>query len=109
MNLVEAYNGYAAASMDWDAVAAQINDLKGKISRLGNVNIDAINEQSALEERQKFLVAQLDDVATAKKELEELIGKINEDSRQRFAETFAAVRWNFRKCSANSSAAARPI
>ena len=53
MNLVEAYANYAETSMDWDAVAAEISDLKGKISRLGNVNLDAINEQSSLEERQK--------------------------------------------------------
>jgi len=97
MNLVEAYASYATATMDWDAVAAEINDLKGKISRLGNVNLDAINEQSSLEERQKFLVAQLDDIAAAKKELEELIGKINEDSRLRFVETFTAVRAEFQE------------
>ncbi len=97
MNLVEAYANYAEMAMDWDAVAAEINELKGKISRLGNVNIDAINEQSSLEERQKFLIAQLEDIATAKKELEELIGKINEDSRARFVETFNAVRGEFQE------------
>ncbi len=80
---------------DWDAVAAEINELKGKMARLGNVNLDAILEQSQLEERQASLQGQLTDIVDAKAQLEELIGKINEDSRQRFAESFAAVRAEF--------------
>lgn len=95
INLHEAYANYQAQEMNWDEVAEKINDLKGKISRLGNVNIDAITEQSQLEERQASLVAQLTDITDAKRQLEELIGKINEDSRQRFAESFAAVRAEF--------------
>ncbi len=95
INLHEAYSNYQPQSMDWDAVAAEINDLKGKISRLGNVNLDAILEQSQLEERQSSLTAQLADIVDAKRQLEELITKINEDSRQRFAEAFAAIRAEF--------------
>jgi chromosome segregation protein len=97
INLHEAYAGYQPASMDWDAVAGEINELKGKIARLGNVNLDAILEQSQLEERQVSLTAQLKDIVDAKTQLEELIGKINEDSRHRFAESFAAVRTEFQE------------
>ena len=97
INLHEAYANYQAQSMDWDAVAAEINDLKGKISRLGNVNLDAINEQSSLEERQKSITAQLADVIEAKRQLEELIGKINEDSKVRFIESFNAVKAEFQE------------
>ena len=95
--LHEAYANYQPAEMDWDAVAAEINELKGKISRLGNVNIDAILEQTQLEERHITLQAQLADVADAKRQLEELITKINEDSRQRFADSFAAIRTEFQE------------
>ncbi len=97
INLHETYAAWQAnpQSMDWDAVAAEINELKGKISRLGNVNLDAILEQSQLEERQSTLTAALQDIVDAKGQLEELIGKINEDSRQRFAESFAAIRSEF--------------
>lgn len=95
INLVENLTNYQAQSMDWDAVAAEINELKGKISRLGNVNIDAINEQSSLEERQQFLTAQLADIVEAKRQLEELITKINDDSRVRFAETFEVIKAEF--------------
>ncbi|MCL2645378.1 MAG: chromosome segregation protein SMC [Phycisphaerales bacterium] len=95
INLHESYMNYQAQEMDWDAVASEINELKGKISRLGNVNLDAIGEQSQLEERQTSLAAQLADIHNAKTQLEELITKINDDSRQRFAESFAAVRTEF--------------
>ena len=97
INLHEAYANYQAQAMDWDAVAAEISELKGKISRLGNVNLDAITEQSSLEERQQTLSAALADIIDAKRQLEELITKINDDSRQRFAESFAAVRAEFQE------------
>ena len=35
--------------MDWDAVAEEIKELREKIQRLGNVNLDAIGEQDELE------------------------------------------------------------
>jgi chromosome segregation protein len=97
INLHEAYSTYQPQAMDWDAVAGEINELKGKIARLGNVNLDAILEQSQLEERQVSLTGQLKDIVDAKTQLEELITKINEDSRQRFAETFAVVRTEFQE------------
>ena len=97
INLHEAYSTYLAQEMDWDAVASEIIELKGKISRLGNVNLDAILEQSQLEERQASISAQLADIIDAKRQLEELITKINEDSRVRFAESFAAVRIEFQE------------
>ena len=44
--------GYQPAEMDWDAVANEIKELREKIHRLGNVNLDAISEQDELEQRQ---------------------------------------------------------
>jgi chromosome segregation protein len=97
LNLVEAHATYQAVEMDWDAVAAEINDLKGRMARLGNVNIDAIDEQDKLEERQKFLSGQIADIQDAKRQLEELIARINEDSRQKFIDTFEKVRVEFQE------------
>jgi len=47
---------------DWDAVKNEIQDLRAKIERLGNVNLDAIDEQEALEERHEFLTKQVEDL-----------------------------------------------
>ncbi len=87
--------GYQPGEMDWNAVAAEIKELKEKIGRLGNVNLDSIDELSTLEEREKFLATQIGDLTDSKKQLEELIDTINKESSVRFEQTFNAVREHF--------------
>jgi len=87
--------GYQPAEMDWDAVADEIKQLRDKIHRLGNVNLDAIGEQDELENRSQFLTAQVADLTSSKKQLEELIDEINRESSARFEQTFNAVREHF--------------
>ncbi len=85
------------AEIDWAAVEAEIADLRGKIDRLGSVNLEAINEMSELEERLGFLTAQQKDLADSKQQLEELIAKLNEESKRRFIEAFELVRTHFQE------------
>lgn len=80
---------------NWEEVAKEIADLKARLDRLGNVNLDAINELSELERRQTFLTGQRDDLQRAAGQLHELIERLNAESRQRFAEAFATIRGNF--------------
>jgi len=80
---------------DWDAVAEEIKELREKIQRLGNVNLDAISELEELETRQSFLSTQQNDLITSKQQLEELIDTINKESAIRFEATFNAVREHF--------------
>ena len=87
--------GYQPADMDWDAVAEEIKQLRDRIHRLGNVNLDAIGEQDELEKRAEFLTAQVADLTESKKQLEELIDEINRESSLRFEQTFNAVREHF--------------
>jgi chromosome segregation protein len=87
--------GYEPAEMDWDAVAEEIRELRDKIQRLGNVNLDAIGEQTELEQRQEYLARQFQDLTESKKQLEELIDTINRESGIRFEQTFNAVREHF--------------
>jgi chromosome segregation protein len=81
--------------MDWDAVAAEIKELRDKIHRLGNVNLDAIGELDELEQRSTFLANQVTDLTTSKQQLEQLIEEINLESSLRFEQTFTAVREHF--------------
>ncbi len=91
----EAAGGYQPADMDWDAVSAEIKELRDKIHRLGNVNLDAIVELDELEQRSTFLANQVTDLTTSKQQLEQLIEEINVESSLRFEQTFTAVREHF--------------
>ena len=83
------------ADVDWPAVAGEVKDLRGRIARLGNVNLDAIAEQEQLEGRQTSLADQVRDLADAKASLGDLIETINRESGERFGRTFEAVREHF--------------
>jgi chromosome segregation protein len=91
----DASGGYHPDNLDWDAIAAEIKELREKIHRLGNVNLDAIGELDELEKRQQFLSQQWTDLTESKKQLEELINTINAESSLRFEQTFNAVREHF--------------
>ncbi|HUN80653.1 MAG TPA: AAA family ATPase, partial [Phycisphaerae bacterium] len=96
VNLEEQYATYTPESEEnWPAVEEEINDLRAKLERLGNVNLDAIDEQAELEKRQEFLGTQLTDLRTSEKQLIELIDKLNVESQQRFLETFKSVSEHF--------------
>jgi chromosome segregation protein len=83
------------ALTDWAAVASEIKELRGRIARLGNVNLDAIADQEELEKRHADLTQQATDVEDAAKQLAELIDHLNVESGKRFEVTFEAVREHF--------------
>ena len=98
MNLPEQYRSYRHdENRDWSAVEAEIADLRGRIERLGNVNLDAIAEQDALEGRRAFLAGQLADIRSSQNQLTDLIRRINKESREMFVATFQAIRANFQE------------
>jgi chromosome segregation protein len=80
---------------DWKQIQADIAELRGKIARLGTVNVDAIAEEEQLNDTQDELADQVKDIEDAEKQLRVLIEKINDDSRTRFEQTFNEVRENF--------------
>jgi chromosome segregation protein len=72
-------------------------ELRRKLSRLGSVNLDSLQELADLETRAASLQAQYDDLNSAKRALEEIIAKINNDSRRLFTETFVTIRTHFQE------------
>jgi chromosome segregation protein len=75
----------------------EIDELRRKLSRLGNVNLEALQELVELEARAKDLQVQFDDLIASQKSLLEIIAQINEDSRKLFTETFASIRGHFQE------------
>jgi chromosome segregation protein len=75
----------------------EIEELRRKLSRLGSVNLDALQELADLEARAGALQIQYDDLTSAQKALQEIIAKINGDSRKLFGETFGTIRTHFQE------------
>jgi chromosome segregation protein len=76
-----------------DAIAT----LRAKIDRLGPVNMMAIEQFDELEARHVFLTAQRKDLIESIAQTSEAIRRIDETTRQRFAEAFAAINKNFQE------------
>jgi chromosome segregation protein len=72
-----------------------IAELTRQLDNMGPVNLDAVHEYDELEERYKFLEAQNNDLTSARREVLDVIARINSTTQKLFAETFAQVRINF--------------
>lgn len=77
------------AAMDsWQATTEQLNE---QIQRLGAINLAAIEEYRQQSERKNYLDAQNEDLEQALTTLENVIRKIDRETRQRFKETFDKI------------------
>ena len=97
LDLLQSYQNYQDTAVDWEKVREEIAELRGKIERLGNVNLDAIQEQQDLEQRHSFLSTQVEDLNSSKGQLQQLINRLNKVSREKFLETFELVRGHFQQ------------
>jgi chromosome segregation protein len=75
----------------------EIVELHRRLSKLGSVNLDAIQELADLEVRHGTLRMHFDDMAAAQKSLQDSIARLNADSRRLFGETFATIRTHFQE------------
>ncbi|HEX8489964.1 MAG TPA: hypothetical protein VF626_03000, partial [Chthoniobacterales bacterium] len=72
-----------------------IADMTRQLDNMGPVNLDAVHEYDELEERYRFLETQNNDLIAARREVLDVITRINSTTQKLFAETFAQVRINF--------------
>jgi chromosome segregation protein len=86
----------AGLTVDWEAASNRVRDLQRKLEDLGPVNLVAIDEFAEAEQRHEFLNKQFEELRDAKKQLVEVIEKINQETRAMFADTFEKIRNNFR-------------
>ncbi|MBV8278235.1 MAG: chromosome segregation protein SMC, partial [Verrucomicrobia bacterium] len=82
---------------DWDIAKAIVSEMTERLDGMGPVNLESIQEYDELEERQRFLEAQHNDLVKAKGELLDIINQINATTQRLFAETFEEVRKNFQE------------
>jgi chromosome segregation protein len=70
---------------------SQLEDTRGKIERLGQVNLAAIGEYKEQAERKEYLDRQCKDLTDALETLESAMRKIDRETRTRFQDTFDKV------------------
>ncbi|WP_049721719.1 chromosome segregation protein SMC [Gilvimarinus polysaccharolyticus] len=70
---------------------AELEQLAARISRLGAINLAAIDEYKTESERKNYLDTQHEDLMEALETLENAIKKIDRETRTRFKETFDKV------------------
>lgn len=69
----------------------ELENIAGRIARLGPINLAAIDEYKTEAERKHYLDAQNDELRDALETLENAIKKIDRETRTRFKETFDQV------------------
>lgn len=74
-----------------------VDSVERKISRLGAINLAAIEEFDQQTERKVYLDAQNDDLVSALKTLEDAIEKIDKETKTRFQDTFDKVNNGFKE------------
>lgn len=75
----------------------ELDELRKQITKLGNVNMESIEEYRTVSERYKFQTSQLDDIEKSKRELERLISDLTEDIKTRFLNSFEEINKSFRE------------
>jgi chromosome segregation protein len=74
-----------------DSCEEQVEKMERRITRLGPINLAAIDEYDSQAERKQYLDSQHDDLAEALETLRQAIQKIDRETRTRFKDTYERV------------------
>ncbi|MBO5102487.1 MAG: hypothetical protein J6C13_00160, partial [Clostridia bacterium] len=75
--------------------ATKINELKREISRLGHVNVNAIEDSKELDSRYSELSVQLEDLQKAEADVMAVIKELSEQMTEKFDTQFQKINENF--------------
>ena len=78
-------------------IRKQINILKAAIKKLGDVNVNAIEEYKSVSERYEFMKTQHDDMIEAEESLMKVIKELDEGMRAQFTAKFEEIKVEFDK------------
>ncbi|MBD3170523.1 MAG: chromosome segregation protein SMC [candidate division Zixibacteria bacterium] len=85
-----------SGGFDVEEAESELDDLEGKISRMGAVNMLALEQYTKTRDRFDFLSKQRDDLIESKDSLKEVISEINKTASEKFIDTFETIRAKFR-------------
>ena len=95
VDLVSLAKEYGESEIDNEALRTRQEVLSKRLRAMGDVNLAAIEEHDEAKKRYEFYMEQQNDLLTSIDNLRKAISKINKESRERFATTFAAVASKF--------------
>jgi chromosome segregation protein len=78
-----------------ETVRTTVQDMRRRLTSMGNVNFLALEEHEREAERLEFLTKQLSDLIDSERTLQETIAEINRTAREQFTNTFIRIRENF--------------
>lgn len=76
---------------------SRVERLRKKLKLMGVVNADSLADLDELEDRHTRLSGQLQDLVEAKRSLEDVIRRIDAESKRLFADTFESIRGHFKE------------
>jgi len=80
-----------------DETKAAIQELRNKLSALGNINFMALEEYETEKERLDFYHKQVKDLIDSEKTLQDTINEINETAERLFLDTFEQIKTHFKR------------
>ena len=80
---------------DLSQIKKEILTVKEAIKKLGDVNVNAIEDYKDLLERYEFLKGQRDDLVAAEEALRNIIDELDKEMRLQFQEKFKEIQWEF--------------
>ncbi|MGF6989106.1 chromosome segregation protein [Lachnospiraceae bacterium PM6-15] len=80
---------------DLKEMRRRITEIKNEIRKLGDVNVNAIEDYKQVSERYEFLNNQHNDLVEAEKTLMKIIAELDEAMRKQFTEQFAKIKEEF--------------
>ena len=80
---------------DLTALKKMVAEVKDEIRKLGDVNVNAIEEYKEVSERYQFLKTQHDDLVEAEQTLVGIIEDLDNGMRKQFSEKFAEIQKEF--------------
>jgi len=86
---------YRDENLTISQIRKEIQQIKQRISKLGNININAIEEYKRVKERYDFLIKQKDDLVKAKENLQGIIKDITSTMEKKFKEEFGIINKHF--------------
>ncbi|MBI4834251.1 MAG: chromosome segregation protein SMC [Planctomycetes bacterium] len=95
-NIEELHQNYTDdQTINWEEINRQVFEMKEKMGTMVDVNLSSIDQLKELEERLALYDTQEQDLVKSKQSLQDLIRRMNRESREKMLEVFNKIQENF--------------